>query len=62
MCVDFSDLNKAFPKDPYSLPHIDQLIDGASGFRMLSFMDAYSWYNKIRMNPENASKTTFMAY
>ncbi|MCI30861.1 hypothetical protein A2U01_0052072, partial [Trifolium medium] len=31
MCVDFTDLNKACPKDPYPLPSIDRLIDGASG-------------------------------
>ncbi|MCI55736.1 gag-pol polyprotein, partial [Trifolium medium] len=42
MCVDFTDLNKACPKDPYPLPNIDRLIDGASGYKMLSFMDAYS--------------------
>lgn len=42
MCVDFTDLNKACPKDPYPLPHIDRLINEASGFRLLSFLDAYS--------------------
>ncbi|MCI20606.1 hypothetical protein A2U01_0041768, partial [Trifolium medium] len=42
MCVDFTDLNKACPKDPYPLPSIDRLIDGASGYKTLSFMDAYS--------------------
>ena len=47
MCVDFTDLNKACPKDAYPLPHIDRLIDGASGFRLLSFLDAYSGYNQI---------------
>ncbi|MCI55927.1 gag-pol polyprotein, partial [Trifolium medium] len=42
MYVDFTDLNKACPKDPYPLSNIDRLIDGASGYNMLSFMDAYS--------------------
>ncbi|PNY16673.1 hypothetical protein L195_g013398, partial [Trifolium pratense] len=42
MCVDFTYLNKACSKDPYPLPNIDRLIDGASGYKMLSFMDAYS--------------------
>lgn len=51
MCVDFIDLYKACPKDPYSLPHIDRIIDGATSFRLLNFMDAYSSYNQIRMNP-----------
>jgi ribonuclease HI len=60
MCVDFTDLNKACPKDPYPLPNIDRLIDGASGYKMLSFMDAYSGYNQIKMNPSDAPHTAFM--
>ena len=50
MCVHFTDLNKACPKDSYPLPNIDKLIDGASGYRYLCFMDAYSGYNQIRMH------------
>ncbi|CAJ2632006.1 unnamed protein product [Trifolium pratense] len=61
MCVDFTDLNKACPKDPYPLPNIDRLIDGASGCKMLSFMDAYSGYNQIKMNPSDACHTAFMS-
>ncbi|GAU44771.1 hypothetical protein TSUD_138830 [Trifolium subterraneum] len=61
MCVDFTDLNKACPKDPYPLPNIDKLIDGASGYKMLSFMDAYSGYNQIKMHPMDAQHTTFMS-
>ncbi|WJX77767.1 hypothetical protein P8452_61043 [Trifolium repens] len=60
MCVDFTDLNKACPKDPYPLPNIDRLIDGASGYKMLSFMDTYSGYNQIKMNPADAPHTAFM--
>ena len=60
MCVDYTDLNMACPKDPYPLLSIDRLIDSASGFRTLGFMDAYSGYNQIRMDPLDASKTTFM--
>ncbi|XP_020204927.1 uncharacterized protein K02A2.6-like [Cajanus cajan] len=47
MCTDFTDLNKACPKDSYPLPNIDCLVDGASGYELLSFMDAYSGYNQI---------------
>ncbi|CAJ2642757.1 uncharacterized protein LOC123899916 [Trifolium pratense] len=61
MCVDFTDLNKACPKDPYPLPNIDRLIDGTSGYKMLSFMDAYSGYNQIRMNALDAPHTAFMS-
>jgi len=60
MCVDYTDLNMACPKDPYPLPSIDRLINSASGFKTLSFMDAYSGYNQIRMDPLDAPKTAFM--
>ncbi|XP_017415437.2 uncharacterized protein LOC108326436 [Vigna angularis] len=49
MCVDFTDLNKACPKDSYPLPSIDRLVDGASGHVVLNFLDAYSGYNQIPM-------------
>ncbi|XP_072064623.1 uncharacterized protein [Arachis hypogaea] len=42
MCVDYSDLNKAYPKDWYPLPNIDARVDAAAGYRYLSFMDGYS--------------------
>ncbi|GAU34549.1 hypothetical protein TSUD_219330 [Trifolium subterraneum] len=42
MCVDYTDLNRACPKDAYPLPNIDKLVDNSSGFKLLSFMDAYS--------------------
>ena len=60
MCTDFTDLNKVCPKDPYPLPSIDALVDGTSGYQVLSFMDAYSGYNQIRMHPLDAPKTAFM--
>jgi len=60
MCVDFTDLNKACPKDSYPLPNIDALVDSASGCKMLSFLDAFSGYNQIKMHPRDESKTTFM--
>jgi len=50
----------ACPKDPCPLPSIDRLIDSASGFRTLSFMDAYSGYNQIMMDPLDTLKTAFM--
>ena len=45
MCVDFTNLNKACPKDSYPLPRIDQLVDSTAGHQLLSFMDAFSSYN-----------------
>jgi len=60
MCVDFTDLNKAFPKDSYPLPSIDALVDSASGCRLLNFLDAFSGYNQIMMHLWDECKTAFM--
>ncbi|XP_022638464.1 uncharacterized protein LOC111241956 [Vigna radiata var. radiata] len=60
MCVDFTDLNKACPKDNYPLPSIDRLIDGASGHTILSFLDAYSRYNQISMYAPDRDNTAFI--
>ena len=45
MCVDFMDLNRACPKDSYSLPRIDTLVDSTARHELLSFMDAFPGYN-----------------
>ena len=60
MCIDYTDLNRAYPKDSYPLPSIDQLMDATSGFQLMSFMDAFSGYNQIRMALENEEKTSFI--
>ncbi|XP_057950900.1 uncharacterized protein LOC131145724 [Malania oleifera] len=59
-CIDFTDLNKACPKDSFPLPRIDQLVDSTSGHELLSFMDAYSGYNQIPMSPTDEEKTFFV--
>ena len=60
MCVDFTDLNKACPKDSYPLPRIDQLVDSTAGHKLLSFMDAFSGYNQIKMDEADQEKTSFV--
>jgi len=60
VCVDFTDLNKACSKDFFPLPHIDRLVESTTGHEMLSFMDAFSGYNQILMNPEDQEKTSFI--
>ena len=60
MCVDFTDLNKVCPKDSFPLPRIDQLVDATAGHGLLSFMDAYSGYNQIRMHEPDQEKTAFI--
>ncbi|XP_074318385.1 uncharacterized protein LOC141655193 [Silene latifolia] len=51
VCVDFTDLNKACPKDPFPLPHIDAMVDATIGHEMLTFLNAWSGYNQIKMDP-----------
>ena len=60
MCVDFTDLNKACPKDSFRLPRIDQLVDSTAGHKLLTFMDAFSGYDQIRMAEEDQEKTSFI--
>ena len=60
MCIDFTDLNKACPKDSFSLPHIDRLVEATAGHELLSFVDAFSGYNQIFMNPYDQEKNSFI--
>ncbi|XP_074315578.1 uncharacterized protein LOC141651780 [Silene latifolia] len=61
VCVDFTDLNKACPKDPFPLPHIDAMVDATAGHEVLTFLDAWSGYNQIKMHPQDQEKTAFMS-
>ncbi|KAK9053624.1 hypothetical protein SSX86_024698 [Deinandra increscens subsp. villosa] len=60
VCVDYTDLNKACPKDPFPLPHIDAMVDATAGHEMLTFMDASSGFQQIRMEPCDQEHTAFM--
>jgi hypothetical protein len=60
VCVDYTSLNKLCPKDPFPLPHIDQIIDSTAGCARLSFSDAYSGYNQIKLKKEDKEKTAFI--
>ena len=60
MHVDFTDLNKACPKDSFPLPKIDQLVDSTAGHKLLSFMDTFSDYNQIMLDKEGQEKTSFI--
>ena len=51
--MDFMNLNKASPKDSFSLPRIDQLVDSTDGHKLLTFVDAFSGYNQIKMSEED---------
>ena len=60
MCVNFTNLNKACPKYNYLLLRIDQLVDSTAGHKLLSFMDAFSRYNQIRIDKANQEKMSFI--
>ena len=60
ICIDYKDLNKACPKDSFPLPRIEQLVDATAGHELLSFMDAYSGYNQIRMHEPDQIKTILL--
>ena len=60
MCIDYTSLNKACPKDPFALPRIDQVIDSTARCELLRFLDAYSGYHQIKLNPVDRLKTAFI--
>jgi hypothetical protein len=60
MCVDYTDLNKHCPKDPFGLPRIDQVIDSTAGCDLLFFLDCYSGYHQIAIKEEDQEKTAFI--
>ena len=53
LCIDFTDLNKACPKDPFPLPRIDQIVDSTAGCDLLCFLDAFSGYHQVKMAVED---------
>ena len=60
LCIDFTDINKACPKDSFPLLRIDLIVDATAGHELLSFMDAFSGYNQINMHPDDQEKTSFV--
>ena len=57
MCINFTDLNRACPKDSYPLPKIDKLVDSTVGHELMIFMDAFSGYHQILLAREGQEKT-----
>jgi hypothetical protein len=60
MCIDYTSLNKASPKDEYSLPRICQIIDSTTLCELLSFLDAYSGYHQISLAVDDEEKVAFI--
>jgi hypothetical protein len=60
MCIDYTSLNKACPKDEYPLPRICQIVDSTTSYELLSFMDAYLGYLHISLAIDDEEKTMFI--
>ena len=60
MCIDYTDLNKHCPKDPFGLPRIDEVVDSTTGYELLSFLDCYSSYHRISLKEDDQIKTPFI--
>ena len=60
LCIDFTNVNRACPKYSFLLPQIDLIVDATAGHELLSFMDAFSGYNQISMEPNDQEKTSFI--
>ena len=60
VCVDYTNLDDAGPKDSFPLPRIDQIVDASARDGMLSFLDAFSGYHQIPMYPPDTEKTFFI--
>ena len=60
MCIDYTCLNKACPKDHFALPRIDQVIDSTAGCKLLSFLDVTAGYHQIKLAIADQIKTTFI--
>ena len=60
VCVDYTDLNKTCPKDPFPMPKIDQLVDATVGHPRMSFLDAFQGYHQIPLALDDQEKTAFV--
>jgi hypothetical protein len=60
MCIDFTDLNKATPKDNYPLPRMGQVVDSAANAAVMSLLDCFSGYHQCWMAKEDEEKTSFI--
>jgi hypothetical protein len=60
MYIDYTNLNKHCPKDPFPLPRIDQVVDSMAGSVLLCFPDCYSGYHQIALHPDDEDKIAFI--
>ena len=60
LCIDFTNIKKACPNESFPLPRIDLIVDAIAGHELLIFMEAFSGYNQISMDPDDQEKTSFV--
>jgi hypothetical protein len=60
MCIDFTSLNKACPKDNFPLPRIDKIVDSAAGCKVMSLLDCFSAYHQIYIKEQDKASTSFI--
>ena len=61
VCVDFTDLSRVCPKDPFPMPKIDQLVGATYRHPRMSFLDAFQGYHQITMVTKDQEKMTFIS-
>jgi hypothetical protein len=59
-CIDFTNLNKGCPKDPFPLSCINQILDSTASCDLLCFLDAFSGYHQIKVAVEDEDKIVFI--
>jgi len=59
VCIDYRKLNTATRKDHFLLPFTDQMVEWLVGHKYYCFLDGYSGYNQVPVDPEYQEKTTF---
>ncbi|CAA7407056.1 unnamed protein product [Spirodela intermedia] len=59
VCIDYRKLNLVTRKDHFLLPFTDQILEKLAGKNFFCFLDGYSGYNQIYINPLDQEKTTF---
>ena len=60
MCMDFTNVNKACPKNSYLFLRVDVLVYSTAQHQLLSFVDAFSSYNQIKMDEADQERTSFV--
>jgi hypothetical protein len=60
MCIDFTSLNKACPKDNFPLPRNEKIVNSAAGCEVMSLLDCFFGYHQIYMKEEDKASTSFI--